>query len=124
MLDAAIAQSLKERESFWRLRDAVSEFPLMWSPYCGYDVSLPIGDLGRFTHDGEHGALTREETPVKRGVPPRAGAQGLALSLASLDEMGRVGRIEQLLGREFQWQALDSLSPAAGGIELRLALTF
>ncbi len=49
--DAAIAQSLKEREAFWRLRDAVSEFPLMWSPYCGYDVSLPIGKIGRFVDD-------------------------------------------------------------------------
>lgn len=46
--DAAIAQSVKETESFWRLRDAVSEFPLMWSPYSGYDVSLPIGAIGRF----------------------------------------------------------------------------
>ena len=49
--DAAIAQSLKERESFWRLRDAVSEFPLMWAPYCGYDVSLPISSLGRFVDE-------------------------------------------------------------------------
>ncbi len=49
------------------------------------------------------------------GRTGRAGAEGLALSLASLDEMGRVGRIEQLMGREFQWQGLDSLSPAAGG---------
>lgn len=49
--DAAIAQSLKEREAFWRLRDAVSEFPLMWSPYCGYDVSLPIGNIGRFVDE-------------------------------------------------------------------------
>jgi len=46
--DTAIAQSLKERDAFWLLRDAVSEFPLMWAPYCGYDVSLPISDLGRF----------------------------------------------------------------------------
>ena len=49
--DAAIAQSLKERTAFWRLRDAVSEFPQMWSPYCGYDVSLPIGDIGRFVDE-------------------------------------------------------------------------
>lgn len=56
--DAAIAQSLKEREAFWRLRDAVSEFPLMWSPYCGYDVSLPIGDIGRFVQELQH--LLRE----------------------------------------------------------------
>lgn len=46
--DAVIAQSMKEREELWRVRDAVSEFPLMWSPYCGYDVSLPIGQIGEF----------------------------------------------------------------------------
>lgn len=57
--DAAIAQSLKEREAFWRLRDAVSEFPLIWSPYCGYDVSLPIGDIGRFVEELQHVLRTR-----------------------------------------------------------------
>lgn len=57
--DAAIAQSLKEREAFWRLRDAVSEFPLMWSPYCGYDVSLPIGDIGRFVDKLQHALRER-----------------------------------------------------------------
>ena len=50
------------------------------------------------------------------GRTGRAGAEGLALSLASLDEMGRVGRIEQLLGREFEWQTLAQLAPAAGGM--------
>jgi len=49
------------------------------------------------------------------GRTGRAGAKGLALSLASLDEMGRVGRIEQMLGREFKWQKLEDLQPAAGG---------
>ncbi|RQO56361.1 ATP-dependent RNA helicase DbpA [Paucibacter sp. KBW04] len=49
------------------------------------------------------------------GRTGRAGAEGLALSLASLDEMGRVGRIEQMLGREFKWQKLEDLQPAAGG---------
>lgn len=57
--DAAIAQSLKERDAFWRLRDAVSEFPLMWSPYCGYDVSLPIGEIGRFVEELQHALRER-----------------------------------------------------------------
>lgn len=46
--DASVAQSLNQREEFWRVRDAVSEFPIMWAPYCGYDVSLPIGLIGEF----------------------------------------------------------------------------
>ena len=49
------------------------------------------------------------------GRTGRGDAEGLAITLSSLDEMGRVGRIEQLQGRESQWQALDSFKPAAGG---------
>lgn len=49
------------------------------------------------------------------GRTGRGDAEGLAITLASMDEMGRVGRIEQLQGRESQWQALDSFQPAAGG---------
>ncbi len=49
------------------------------------------------------------------GRTGRGDAEGLAITLASMDEMGRVGRIEQLQGRESQWQTLDSFKPAAGG---------
>ncbi|MGE4240341.1 ATP-dependent RNA helicase DbpA [Ramlibacter sp.] len=48
------------------------------------------------------------------GRTGRAGETGLALSLASLDEMGAVGRIEQLQGRESAWHKLDELTPGAG----------
>ena len=49
------------------------------------------------------------------GRTGRAGETGLALSLASLDEMGAVGRIEQLQGRESVWHQLSELTPAASG---------
>jgi ATP-independent RNA helicase DbpA len=49
------------------------------------------------------------------GRTGRAGESGLALNLASLDEMGSVGKIEQLQGRESEWQPLDALKPAPGG---------
>ena len=49
------------------------------------------------------------------GRTGRGEAEGLALTLASLDEMGSVGKIEQLQGREVVWQPLDSLTQAAGG---------
>ena len=44
-----------------------------------------------------------------------AAEEGLALSLASMDEMGRVGRIEQLMGHEVPWGALNELTVAPGG---------
>jgi len=49
------------------------------------------------------------------GRTGRGEAEGLALTLASLDEMGSVGKIEQLQGREVVWQPLDSLTQAPGG---------
>ncbi len=55
------------------------------------------------------------------GRTGRAGETGLALCLASLDEMGAVGRIEQLQGRESQWHPLAELT-AAGGPPLRPAM--
>ncbi|WP_186425353.1 FAD-binding oxidoreductase [Cupriavidus metallidurans] len=48
IVDAAVAASGKEAESFWKLRDAVAEFPQMWAPNAAFDVSLPIGSIGRF----------------------------------------------------------------------------
>ncbi len=49
------------------------------------------------------------------GRTGRAGQSGLALSLSSMDEMGYVGRIEQLQGRPSVWHTLAELTPAPGG---------
>jgi ATP-independent RNA helicase DbpA len=38
----------------------------------------------------------------------------LALNLASLDEMGSVGKIEVLQGRESEWHPLGELIPTSG----------
>ena len=65
------------------------------------DAEVHVHRIGRTGRLGQSGAGEAEE--------------GLALSLASLDEMGRVGRIEQLMGQEVTWGALDSLRDAPGG---------
>ena len=44
------------------------------------------------------------------GRTARADASGWAFSLASMDEMGRVGQIEQALGFSSEWHPLDELS--------------
>ena len=49
------------------------------------------------------------------GRTGRAGEEGLALSLASLDEMGSVGKIELLQGRESEWHTLAELTPTGSG---------
>lgn len=43
------------------------------------------------------------------GRTGRADDNGWALSLASMDEMGRVGNIEEAMGREVEWHKLDEL---------------
>ena len=56
------------------------------------------------------------DTHIHRiGRTGRAGAEGWAWSLASVDEMGRVGRIEQAQGIVSDWHRLDELTPAPGG---------
>ena len=49
------------------------------------------------------------------GRTGRAGESGLVLNLVSMDEMGSVGKIEQLQGRASQWHKLDELTASAGG---------
>ncbi len=49
------------------------------------------------------------------GRTGRAGESGLALSLASMNEMGFVGKIEQYQSRESVWHKLDELTPTGTG---------
>jgi ATP-dependent RNA helicase DbpA len=49
------------------------------------------------------------------GRTGRVDQNGWAFTLASLDEMGRVGQIELAGGFSSQWQPLSELTPAAGG---------
>jgi len=49
------------------------------------------------------------------GRTGRGDAEGLVLNLASMDEMGYVGKIEQLQGRESEWHPLSELTPGTGG---------
>jgi ATP-independent RNA helicase DbpA len=51
-----------------------------------------------------------------RSAPgPAAPAPGWAFSLASMEEMGRVGRIEAAQGAEVEWHPLSELTGQAGG---------
>ncbi|PRH43965.1 ATP-dependent RNA helicase DbpA [Burkholderia vietnamiensis] len=49
------------------------------------------------------------------GRTGRADQEGWALSLASMDEMGRVGAIEQAQKRDVEWHSLAELKPADEG---------
>jgi ATP-dependent RNA helicase DbpA len=49
------------------------------------------------------------------GRTGRAGEEGWALSLASMDEMGRVGAIEEQLRKEVEWHPIAELTSAEPG---------
>ncbi len=49
------------------------------------------------------------------GRTGRGDAQGLALNLASMDEMGSVGKIEVLQGRPSEWSPVSELVPTGSG---------
>ena len=49
------------------------------------------------------------------GRTGRGDAEGLALSLVSMDEMGSVGKIEVLQGRATQWSPVSELTPTGNG---------
>ena len=51
----------------------------------------------------------------RAGLKSEGSARGLALNLVSMDEMGSVGKIELLQGRESEWHKLDQLKPAGSG---------
>ncbi len=53
------------------------------------------------------------------GRTGRADGEGWAFSLASMDEMGSVGRIDQMQGTESQWHALSELTEPADRQPLR-----
>ena len=73
--------------------------------------------LGRVQIAIEHrertGAGQRRVEAARAGHEgPRAGETGLALGLAIMNDMGRVGRIEQLLGHPSVWQSVETLTPS------------
>ena len=49
--DAVIAQSGKDSQAIWAIRDAPGDFQTVFWPQFSYDVSFPIGDLGGFVDD-------------------------------------------------------------------------
>jgi FAD/FMN-containing dehydrogenase len=50
LADAIIAQSHTEARALWAIRECTAEFPQFLDPI-NYDVSLPIGDIGKFVDE-------------------------------------------------------------------------
>ena len=48
VVDAAVAQSERETESFWQIRDGIAEITALLQPVAAFDVSIPIPDMPAF----------------------------------------------------------------------------
>ena len=59
--DAAIAQSEKDRQSFWNIRDGVAEITADLLPYASLDVSMEIAEMAEF--------LDEFDTELKQALP-------------------------------------------------------
>ena len=87
---------------------------------CSVLVATDVAARGLDVHNLE-AVINVDVTPDSEihihriGRTGRGDAEGLALTLASMDEMGNVGKIEQLQGHESVWAPLAGLTPAAGG---------
>jgi len=57
--DAVIAHSVKERREIWAVRDSSGEFRKTLWPNVGFDVSLPVDEIGRFVKDCRTRLLAR-----------------------------------------------------------------
>ncbi len=49
--DVALAQSLREAENFWKIRDGVSDIPNLLTETAAFDVSVPINVMESFVAD-------------------------------------------------------------------------
>lgn len=49
--DAVMAQSSREFDELWAVREAVSELRAVFGDFVAFDVSVPVGDIGRFVED-------------------------------------------------------------------------
>ena len=61
LADAVLAKNAAERAEFWRFRHAISEAQKREGASLKHDVSVPVGDVGRF--------IARAEPAVTKAVP-------------------------------------------------------
>jgi FAD/FMN-containing dehydrogenase len=53
IVDAAVAQSERQREQFWAIRDGIGDITPSLEPMLAFDISLPIGEMPGFLTDVE-----------------------------------------------------------------------
>jgi len=82
VLDAAVAQSERERETFWQIRDGIAEITALLQPLVAFDVSIPISAMPRFLAETES-ALEAEFPGVTNLVFGHVGDNNLHLTVTT-----------------------------------------
>jgi len=67
IVDGTIAQSLTQREAFWKLRDSISEAQKPEGGSIKHDVSVPISSIPRFIDEASRAVIAA--MPGARPVP-------------------------------------------------------
>jgi FAD/FMN-containing dehydrogenase len=101
IVDGVVAQSLAQREAFWRLRDSLSEAQKPEGGSIKHDVSVPISAIPRFIVEASRAVITA--VPGARPVPfghlgdgnihfniSQPGSGEKAAFLARTDEVNRI----------------------------------
>ena len=91
IVDAAVAQSQRETQAFWAIRDAIGEVTPTLQPMLGFDISLPTDAMGRFLAQVDS-ELARFRDPVTNLVFGHIGDSNLHLAVTThkrdgLDEL-------------------------------------
>ncbi|HEY5623725.1 MAG TPA: FAD-binding oxidoreductase [Gammaproteobacteria bacterium] len=95
--DAAIAQSEKDVERFWAIRDGIGEITPPLTPYASADVSLGVGDMQEFV-DRIDSALKAKYDPLINLVFGHVGDNNLHLFITT----GREEDIDEILGLVYE----------------------
>jgi FAD/FMN-containing dehydrogenase len=53
IIDAALARSEKDRQTFWNIRDGIAEITPMLQPLLAFDVSMPVASMRSFIEEIE-----------------------------------------------------------------------
>ena len=97
VLDAAIAQSQREAEAFWALRDGVAELLTTCSPTVNFDVSVPLPRIGEGVAR-MRAALAAEFPQMQRFFFGHAGDSNIHLVTGPLPADPAVGhRVEEIV---------------------------
>jgi FAD/FMN-containing dehydrogenase len=83
--DAAIAQSDRETQSFWKIRDSIGEITPMLQPMLAFDVSLSLGEMPHFLARVD-ADFARFERPVTSLVFGHIGDNNLHLAVTTHSE--------------------------------------